>query len=207
MLWTSHKLHGHIEIEVIGSFFSLSICFWIYLNNACSCYFAYGQHAYTVIHSLVVHMQLNVDEVWFRKTFLSVGLPCALLLVIFNNSPQYSKCNATANQGKGTPQTYNKSNSGQDFGIWSIGHSYIHLKNTLFVSCSPCNNIILFPALLIIYYDQGRPQAGSRGCIYTPWILLFSLLQNAIHAQSLTQRLFFYRVKYDSRCWCPTSRH
>jgi len=69
--------------------------------------------------------------------------------------------------------------------------SDIHLKSTLFVSCNPCNNnIIPFPALLIIYYDQGRPQEGSTGCIYTPWILRFNLLQNAIYAQSLTQRLF-----------------
>src|SRR6218665_2421420 len=43
------------------------------------------------------------------------------------------------------------------------------------------------------------------------WILLFVFCRTlfSIHAQSLAQRRsqhLFYRVKYDSRCWCSTSR-
>jgi len=60
---------------------------------------------------------------------------------------------------------------------------------------------------------QGRPQAGARWCTCTPPGFCFSGFCRAlgpIHAQPLTQRhrqTLFYRVKYDSRCWCSTSRH
>jgi len=52
---------------------------------------------------------------------------------------------------------------------------------------------------------QGRPQAGARGFTCTPWMLVFSFLQNNMslthrHRQTLSYRA---KVKYDSRCWCP----
>jgi len=54
-------------------------------------------------------------------------------------------------------------------------------------------------------------EAARRGCLHFHPLLLFSVSSpNIIHAQSMTQRrrqTLFYRVKYDSRCWCSTSRH